>query len=418
MANEQLIVDLILSPDRPSLNEIEKKLKETILKSFQTAATPGAKAVGDEIKTVLKASIAETLQLSFSPKEIAELMKKGFELSDIAKLLNKGFQKAEIQKYIKEGFDPSTIAQLIEKGFSKASIPSLLGKKGINHEKIGGRIGGVLEHVGKIGGGLGGGLFGAISSTGQTALGAAGPYGAAAAAGIGAIQNIFKGLHSAAATANPAYVKQFDRALQDITGVIGHAVAPVFRALTPWVRLFGDLLKGILPSQKEVNNLFKSLTPVLNEVRTAFAAIAPLIKSEASGLTKQFTELTKEYALLLTSFLGLTKGTLVIVTTLARLGANFYRPGKWLSILKEGFEALNNTPTKLPDSTGQAYRGAPNYTGVGEYGKGVALSAFGSTSGTYQRRSAEAAEQTVRELRQLTIYWREHGHAPGFNPVG
>lgn len=78
--------------------------------------------------------------------------------------------------------------------------------------------------------------------------------------------------------ANPAVVDQFNMAIKDTVAVVGHALTPVLQALTPGLRLFGDLLASIMPSWEEMEAITGPLNQYFHDMRKAIEPIIPILK--------------------------------------------------------------------------------------------------------------------------------------------
>ena len=93
--------------------------------------------------------------------------------------------------------------------------------------------------IGQAAGGAlasGGGVMGAL----QAGLGAAGPVGMVAGQAVGmAVQGVGK--------ASPATMERFNKALDDLSAVLGRTLIPVFEAVSDVVRTFADIL--VKPAQ-------------------------------------------------------------------------------------------------------------------------------------------------------------------------
>ncbi len=101
--------------------------------------------------------------------------------------------------------------------------------------------------------------------------------------GVGAGISIFSGLESSLSkfveAANPAMLELLSQATRDVAGVLGQTLTPVFQALVPLVRLFGDVLRTILPDQDQMQRLMAAIVPLFDSLRTVLTPIATAAKS-------------------------------------------------------------------------------------------------------------------------------------------
>lgn len=167
----------------------------------------------------------------------------------------------------------------------------------------------------------GGNLLGAVgnvasAATGEGAAGIAGALGglgamagpigaiaAAAPAAIGALGQVRDTIVSLAGKANPGVLMLYQRALDDIQGVIGQRLVPVLELFADGARLVGDVLQTILPSQVEFREAIAPLRSALQEMRPAIADLVMPFKEMgrqnlqqiALGL-KMFADQLSKYA--------------------------------------------------------------------------------------------------------------------------
>lgn len=107
-----------------------------------------------------------------------------------------------------------------------------------------GRIAGVVGRAaGKAGGGAAGVAGGAIGAAGKALVG----LGVAAQAAGQAVLGAGQAMAGFVAKANPAALQMFERAVEDLTAVVGQALTPVFNLVTQGVRLLADALTPLAP---------------------------------------------------------------------------------------------------------------------------------------------------------------------------
>jgi hypothetical protein len=98
----------------------------------------------------------------------------------------------------------------------------------------------------------------------------AGPAGAA----IGAISGLVTAIAQLAAIANPGLFEIFTNALQDIQGVLGQTLMPIFEAFIPIVQQFGDAVATLMPDIEQVREAIKPFVEVLQKFGERFMEIA------------------------------------------------------------------------------------------------------------------------------------------------
>jgi hypothetical protein len=213
-------------------------------------------------------------------------------------------------------------------------------------------------------GGGAGGLLGGLAEI-------AGPV-AALAGLLGGLEKAFESflavVEKTVAIAQPGTFKLFTNALEDVAGVIGHTLAPVLRVFTQAVRLFGDVLATLLPSQSQMNALMQPFSELLDALRETLQELVPLLKP----LIDLFVVLTKHLVKALTQILKWLLG-----------GIN--------TILK----MLKIEPVALKSSVGAAARPTA-YTSIAGLAEQARLAAF--RGGTKEDVEAEQRD-LLKEIR-------------------
>jgi hypothetical protein len=93
-----------------------------------------------------------------------------------------------------------------------------------------------------------------------------------------AVQGFLGTMTQLAGTFNPASVRLFQIAVQDVQGVIGSRFVPVLQLMTDAVRFFGDALQTVLPSQQAITAALAPLRTAWEQVR---AALIPVVEQVA-----------------------------------------------------------------------------------------------------------------------------------------
>lgn len=211
----------------------------------------------------------------------------------------------------------------------------------------------------------------------STKLGAGlGVAGGAAGIGLGVAGGVLAGGLASVGARSPATVERFERAMMDVTAVIGDMFAPVMDLATDGVRLFGDVLASILPTAGEMREVIQPLFGTLQEMRESLAPIAPLIKGAVISALKELAAAVSVAADTISLFSEVLKYDPIIGSL------------------------LNNSSKNLESSVGMAATGA-SFVGGEERGKAAYAAAFaaGATRGTAElteNNTAKTAENTLR----------------------
>ena len=71
----------------------------------------------------------------------------------------------------------------------------------------------------------------------------------------GVVPGVVAGGIAAVGARSPATMERFERALLDVTAVIGETFTPILEVVTEGVKLFGDVLASILPDASEMREI-------------------------------------------------------------------------------------------------------------------------------------------------------------------
>ncbi len=131
-------------------------------------------------------------------------------------------------------------------------------------------------------------VAGGEAAAGAEGLGAAlGPIGIAVGAAVMGLKIFTSAVITAANKAvqlaalnNPAVAERFQRALLDTEAVLGNRLIPVVNVMTKGMRLVGDILQTILPTEQDIAAAMSELDPVLKDLRDSAADLAPLLKDQ------------------------------------------------------------------------------------------------------------------------------------------
>lgn len=119
------------------------------------------------------------------------------------------------------------------------------------------------------------------AAAGAAGLGARGASGAASMAlgSYGAVAGLGAGfIGSAVGKANPEVMRQFEEAISDVTGVIGQTLTPVIQVLTPYIRMWGDLIASILPTQEMMAEVMEPIPELFEAIKAAINPIIPIVR--------------------------------------------------------------------------------------------------------------------------------------------
>lgn len=165
-------------------------------------------------------------------------------------------------------------------GFLNRAVSGAQGQKGTGAAGlVGSVVGGAVKGAGE--GGIAGAFSGAMGGV-TAALSRAGPYGAAAAAGIDAATGMLGRFKDAVielgGAASPNALRLFDEAVADSQATLGRVFVPVLELFTDAVRLAGDTLTSVLPSTDSVREALAPVRDIFEELGGVLAEVAPLIK--------------------------------------------------------------------------------------------------------------------------------------------
>lgn len=247
-----------------------------------------------------------------------------------------------------------------------------------------------------IGGAIGGGLdkviapamagvrkaFGVVTDPVGTLTGALtdlqGPLGAVGLMLPETLKPLVGMLTSFAGKANPAALRLFNEANEDVQAVIGRTFVPMLNAMRDGVRLFGDVLASVLPDTSEVTSALSTFQEAFRDFRSSV--------SEAMG---EFGPVIRTGLLLVIRALGdAAAWAMRQLQPLVHWLGEFFRPIR--EALGLGHEARS--------SVGAAARSA-SMEGFGEYQRRLQLAAFaGPAAATPEVRATNAVQAAVDRL--------------------
>lgn len=239
------------------------------------------------------------------------------------------------------------------------------------------------------------------------ALGAAKPKGGILGSGIsggmllgGAAAGLAAGIATVGAR-SPATMEKFERALLDVTAVIGETFTPVLEIVTDGVRLFGDILLSILPDAKEMREALKPISELLARLRDSAASVTPLLKLSLMALVDAVSWAADQLVKLLPDE-NSEKRRAMTNDEKAAADNPGYAAGKWiresLGIPSLG-DALGLNKGRLANSMGMAATPA-SYIGGEERGRAAYAAAFAQGKSIPERTLAQT-ELMVKALESI-----------------
>jgi hypothetical protein len=103
----------------------------------------------------------------------------------------------------------------------------------------------------------------------------------------GPLSDIVTSLTSMVAKANPGAFMLWQRALEDVQGVIGGTFTPILQMMTQAMRFFGDTLATILPNAQEMSEALAPLRAELDalfaELRSSLSEFGPALREIVIG---------------------------------------------------------------------------------------------------------------------------------------
>lgn len=242
---------------------------------------------------------------------------------------------------------------------------------------------------------------------------------------IGAIQSFGRLMIGFVEVINPAAVLHFNKAIKDITAIIGLVLAPAMTILTEVAREFGNLM---VPIAKQIAPIFTELARTIGDLliaqvrtfATYLQVLMPIIKSLMiifGGLARIATAINEGFMVFLSGFLGSFNGlddavrqvvdgivdfvktmvryTLVAVAMVAKLfGATDF-------IEKMRKAAAGKGPEK-EDSTGLANPTNANFAAAESFGKSIATASFTATSAaTAPKKTDDFLEDISKDMEKI-----------------
>jgi hypothetical protein len=107
---------------------------------------------------------------------------------------------------------------------------------------------------------------------------------------VQAVVGLFESVLKIVEIGAPAVFKEFQDAYRDAMAVIGQALAPLVKHWADLLRIFGDFLASVLPSQQEMQAIFDEMKPAMDALREVLQEIAPYVKDVVVGALRLFAE--------------------------------------------------------------------------------------------------------------------------------
>ena len=179
--------------------------------------------------------------------------------------------------------------------------------------------------------------------------------------------------------ASPVAFMMMQQAVADLGAVVGRVVVPVMQIFTDRVRLFGDFMATILPTQAEFNEIFKAMHPVFESLRTTLTELAPVFKA---------------------AFLhGLQQAVIIINGFAKAIGALIEQIIPFIKMMGGNLEGFGK-PGELKSSYGASgFQGS--IKGFDDYKNSMIMNAFASVNPMDQ--TAKNTEEMKTKLDQLIV---------------
>jgi hypothetical protein len=251
---------------------------------------------------------------------------------------------------------------------------------------------------------VGSGVAAPFQEVGKKVMAGAGMLTKAFSDPLGAFQDLTQMMIGFVQVVNPATVMQFNRAMTDVSAIIGKALAPALAIATQVVRELGDLMAP----------LYEAITPFITMIARAFGdmfismvriaamigqLLMPVTKSlyiVLAGLAKIVTAVLEAMTVLLAGFLGTFDGLDGLVQSAVDAIVDF---SKWIMraaisvavLVAKMFGATqfianmqkiagNKGATTRSDSTGQAAPTMSQFQSAESFGKNIAQASFTATA--------------------------------------
>lgn len=204
----------------------------------------------------------------------------------------------------------------------------------------------------------------------------------------GIIKDITSSLVSMAGKASPGQINLFQRAIEDVQGVIGQTFLPVLTLLRDGVRFVGDALANLLPNTNEIHGALAELRAGLADfggaLRDVISELGPMIRTT-----------------LIISLRGLGTVLGLVAHSAAAMARGFM-------LLISPFTTLGNIVTGLLGITGDANRtsvGAAarpaSFQGFEQYQQQIQTSAYAEPGGTSMQQVPSLIVRIGEMLGQL-----------------
>lgn len=197
--------------------------------------------------------------------------------------------------------------------------------------------------------------------------------------------------------ADPSAVEAFDQALEDITGVVGQALAPAFEILVPWVRTLGDFLASAMPDASVFRELFKAVTPLMKAYTDVMKSLAPILHTVLVPAIQIAAKVVGAFAqIVATAIEAISEGIKSLTSgkgNAVMLGLDAFFGGK-------GEESKEGKFAK--SSVGASVRGGVSRVDVAGLGMQAREAAFGAM------RPEEETAKNTGEMAKFLERWNKH----------
>lgn len=241
---------------------------------------------------------------------------------------------------------------------------------------------------------------------------------------------VAEGMEKFIGALNPSAVQVFDRALNDLSAVVGTALMPVFSVVTQAVKQFGNLLMPLAqelapvfgqiastvmqvlqPVMQVVVNMFRLATPALQLFADVLSTVAPLLQMQQTVWAAIIQTVSDGFASLFgsgykdamtgaqTAMQKLANYAVITAGALAKLAASAgFSPGN--AFLKNLIEAAKGGRQTSTEGLGAATQG--RVTDIRAYEREQMAAAFTATQGTaVGKRQEDYLAEAVATLEKI-----------------
>jgi hypothetical protein len=262
----------------------------------------------------------------------------------------------------------------------------------------------IIDGAQKAGKLVGSGVAAPFQEVGKKVMAGAGMLTKAFSDPLGAFQDLTQMMIGFVQVVNPATVMQFNRAMTDVSAIIGKALAPALAIATQVVREFGDIIAPMFDQMtpfatmlaRAFGDMFISMIRISAIIGQVLLPVSKSLYIVLSGLARIVTAVLEGFTVLLAGFLGTFTGLDDLVQTavdaivdfskwivraavsVAVLVAKMFGASQFIQNMQK--VAGNKGATNRTDSTGQANPTMSQFQNLEGFGKNIAQASFTATA--------------------------------------